>query len=252
MAKVLECTVVQKDTCGGCTRLVLEQPALAAMARQGQFLHIRCGEVQLLRRPISICDVENDTLSIVFEVRGAGTEWLSQRQVGDLLDVLGPLGNGFPAVDGKILVAGGGIGVPPMLLTAKCADEADAVLGFRNASRQMLTEEFAATCGRVLCMSDDGSCGQKGYVADGVRQMLAQSQYAAVMACGPKMMLKTVAAAAQEAGVPCYVSMEERMGCGIGACLVCACKTRKNGEEGYQHVCKDGPVFPAEEVCWDD
>ena len=147
MAKVLECRVAQKDTCGGCTRLVLEQPALAAMARQGQFLHIRCGEAQLLRRPISICDVENDTLSIVFEVRGAGTEWLSQRQVGDLLDVLGPLGNGFPAVDGKILVAGGGIGVPPMLLTAKCADAADAVLGFRNAERQMLTDAFAAVCG---------------------------------------------------------------------------------------------------------
>ena len=252
MAKGLECRVAQKDTCGGCTRLVLEQPALAAMARQGQFLHIRCGEAQLLRRPISICDVENDTLSIVFEVRGAGTEWLSQRQVGDLLDVLGPLGNGFPAVDGKILVAGGGIGVPPMLLTAKCADAADAVLGFRNAERQMLTDAFAAVCGKVLCMSDDGSCGQQGYVADGVRQMLAQERYAAVMACGPRMMLKTVAAAAQEAEVPCYVSMEERMGCGIGACLVCACKTRKNGEEGYQHVCKDGPVFPAEEVCWDD
>lgn len=139
-----------------------------------------------------------------------------------------------------------------MLLTAKCGDAADAVLGFRNAERQMLTDAFAAVCGKVLCMSDDGSCGQQGYVADGVRQMLAQERYAAVMACGPRMMLKTVAAAAQEAEVPCYVSMEERMGCGIGACLVCACKTRKNGEEGYQHVCKDGPVFPAEEVCWDD
>lgn len=86
-------------------------------------------------------------------------------------------------MDGKILVAGGGIGVPPMLLTAKCADAADAVLGFRNAERQMLTDAFAAVCGKVLCMSDDGSCGQQGYVADGVRQMLAQERYAAVMAC---------------------------------------------------------------------
>lgn len=252
MAEVLECTVVQKDACGGCTRLVLKQPALAGMARQGQFLHIRCGEAQLLRRPISICDVEHDTLSIVFEVRGAGTAWLSRRKAGDALDVLGPLGNGFPAVKGRILVAGGGIGVPPMLLTAKCADAADAVLGFRSAERRMLTDAFDAVCGKVLCMSDDGSCGQQGYVADGVRQMLAQGEYAAVMACGPRMMLRTVAAAAQEAGVLCYVSMEERMGCGIGACLVCACKTQKDGKTGYQHVCKDGPVFPAEEVCWDD
>lgn len=252
MAKVFDCEIVRRDTCGGCTRLELKQPELAAMARQGQFLHIRCGAGQMLRRPISICDVQGDRLTIIFEVRGAGTDWLSRQTVGAVLDVLGPLGNGFPKVEGKILVAGGGIGVPPMLLTARCADSADAVLGFRSAERQMLTEEFSAVCGKVLCMSDDGSCGEKGYVADGVRRMLSQAHYAAVMACGPKMMLKTVAAAAAEAGVACYVSMEERMGCGIGACLVCACKTKKNGEEGYAHVCKDGPVFPAEEVCWDD
>lgn len=215
-------------------------------------MHIRCGEAQLLRRPISICDVENDTLSIVFEVRGVGTEWLSQRQVGDLLDVLGPLGNGFPAVDGKILVAGGGIGVPPMLLTAKCADAADAVLGFRNAERQMLTDAFAAVCGKVLCMSDDGSCGQQGYVADG-----RAPDAGAGTLCGGN-------------GLRSQNDAQDRGGCSTGGggavlclhggangmwyrrLLVCACKTRKNGEEGYQHVCKDGPVFPAEEVCWDD
>lgn len=250
MADIYLCTVAGKDAFGGCTELVLENAALCAAARQGQFLHIKC-DGQTLRRPISICDAADGRLTIVFETRGAGTAWLAERSVGDTLDVLGPLGNGFPAVDGKILVAGGGIGVPPMLLTAKRAENADAVLGFRDRSRQMLTARFEQVCGAVTVMSDDGSCGTKGYVADGVAAMLSRGGYAAVMACGPKMMLRTVAEAAEKAGVPCYVSMEERMGCGIGACLVCACKTKKNGQTGYSHVCKDGPVFPAEEVCWE-
>ncbi len=250
MADIYNCTIVKKDTFGGCTELVIENAALSRAAKQGQFLHIKCAG-QTLRRPISICDVSGGTLTIVFETRGVGTAWLAACRPGDVLDVLGPLGNGFPAVQGKILVAGGGIGVPPMLLTAKRAESADAVLGFRNQSREMLTEQFSAICGTTVVMSDDGSCGKKGYVADGVAELLKNGGYTAVMACGPKLMLRTVAAAAKAAGVPCYVSMEERMGCGIGACLVCACKTQKNGQIGYSHVCKDGPVFPAEEVCWE-
>ncbi|MDD3164720.1 MAG: dihydroorotate dehydrogenase electron transfer subunit [Oscillospiraceae bacterium] len=251
MADLFDCIISTKQTFGGCTELVLQNGALAACAAQGQFLHIQCGD-QTLRRPISICDVAGDSLTVVFEVKGAGTEWLAAQQVGAVVNVLGPLGHGFPLVCGRILVCGGGIGVPPMLLTAKGAEAADAVLGFRTASREMLTDRFRAVCTDVVVMSDDGTCGKQGFVADGAAELLKKHTYAAVMACGPKIMLKTVAQAAKKAGVPCYVSMEERMGCGIGACLVCACKTTKNGEEGYRHVCKDGPVFAAEEVCWDD
>ena len=100
-------------------------------------------------------------------------------------------------------------------------------------------------------MTDDGSLGKKGFVAQGVTEMLKKKHYAAVMACGPKIMLKTTYEAAKQAGMPCYVSMEERMGCGIGACLVCAVKIRKNGEEVMGHVCKDGPIFAGEDVIWD-
>ena len=118
--------------------------------------------------------------------------------------------------------------------------------------KALLLDRFGEICGETLVMTDDGSLGTKGFVAQGVAEMLKKKQYAAVMACGPKIMLKTTYETAKQAGVPCYVSMEERMGCGIGACLVCAVKIRKNGEAVMGHVCKDGPVFAGEDVIWDD
>jgi dihydroorotate dehydrogenase electron transfer subunit len=234
--------------------LVLEAGELANQAQVGQFVNIKCGEGLLLRRPISICDVDKTagTLRVVFEVRGEGTAWLAKRPAGHSVDVLGPLGHGFQLPEGKVLVVGGGIGVPPMLYTAKSASKAVAALGFRSTDKVMLTEEFAECCESVHVISDDGSTGRKGFVNVLVQEILAQdSEIEAVLACGPKPMLKTVVEAAQAAGVPCQVSMEERMGCGIGACLVCACKIKTADGERYLHVCKDGPVFRAEEVCWE-
>ncbi len=231
--------------------LWLEAGALAEQAEAGQFVHIRCGAGQLLRRPISICRAENGRLNVVFEVRGEGTAWLAERKQGETLDVLGPLGHGFAYPDGKVLVAGGGIGVPPMLYTAQRAPHgAIACLGFRSADKAMLTEDFRAACEQVYLSSDDGTLGVHSYVAGIVDTALTEHpEIAAVLACGPRLMLKTVYDAAQKHGVTCQVSMEERMGCGVGACLVCACKSASGA---YKHVCKDGPVFPAEEVCWDD
>lgn len=224
---------------------------LARAAQVGQFVNIKCGEGLLLRRPISICRAEGTRLNIVFEVRGEGTAWLAQRTVGEKLDVLGPLGHGFTYPDGKVLVVGGGIGVPPMLNTAqKAPKRAVACLGFRGADKAMLLDEFNACCEQVYLASDDGTLGVHGFVAGVVDTALSEHpEVKAVLACGPKIMLKTVYAAAQKHNVPCQVSMEERMGCGIGACLVCACANNK-GE--YKHVCKDGPVFDASEVKWDD
>lgn len=231
--------------------LWLEAGELAEAAAVGQFVNIKCGEGLLLRRPISICRVEGTKLNIVFEVRGEGTAWLAARQEGDLLDVMGPLGHGFSYPQGKILVVGGGIGVPPMLHTARSAPTgAIACLGFRNADKAMLIPEFEQCCDQVYISSDDGSLGVHSYVAGIVDTALTERpEISAVLACGPKIMLKTVYDAAKKHGVPCQVSMEERMGCGIGACLVCACK---NTDGAYRHVCKDGPVFAAEEVCWDE
>lgn len=215
-----------------------------------QFVHVKCGHSRLLRRPISICDWEENLLRIVFEVRGEGTEWLSRRKAGDRLDVLGPLGRGFRMDrEGRYLLVGGGIGVPPMLGCAKwTAERSTAVLGFRSADRAMLSEDFQKSCKEIFLCSDDGSIGRHGFVDAQVRDILEKDKdFTAVLACGPKPMLKNVAAVAAEFGVPCQVSMEERMACGVGACLGCAIQM---ADGTMQHVCKDGPVFDAGEVDW--
>ena len=231
--------------------LWLEAGEMADTAQVGQFVNIKCGEGLLLRRPISICRAGEGKLNVVFEVRGEGTDWLARRQAGENLDVLGPLGHGFTYPKGKVLVAGGGIGVPPMLNTAQKAPAgAIACLGFRGADKAMLVQEFQDCCEQVYLASDDGTLGTHGFVAAIVDTALTEHpEIEAVLACGPKIMLKTVYATAKKHGVACQVSMEERMGCGIGACLVCACKS---ADGAYRHVCKDGPVFDAEEVSWDE
>lgn len=220
----------------------------------GQFVHIAC-EGKFLRRPISVCtcqsDSSNDLLSVVFEVRGEGTRWLAQRQEGDKLDVLGLLGNGFPITPGgRYLLAGGGIGAPPLYGCARSsAGSATAVLGFRSARQVILQELMTQSCKDIFLYTDDGSLGTKGYVADGVHTVLDKdSDFTAILACGPRPMLRGVAEVAQKYGLPCYVSMEERMACGVGACLGCAIQT---ADGSMKHVCKDGPVFDAREVVWD-
>ncbi len=234
--------------------MTVEAGELADLAKAGQFVHVKCGSGLLLRRPISICDVDaqNKTLRLVYQVKGEGTAWLSHLPKNHRVNILGPLGNGFEIPQGKILVVGGGIGVPPMVYTAASAEAAIAAIGFRSQAQVLLTEELGKHCQEVHVISDDGSTGRKGFVNALVKEVLANHpDITAVLACGPKLMLKTVAEAAAEAGVPCQVSMEERMGCGVGACLVCACKVNTPEGERYHHVCKDGPVFKAEEVCWD-
>ena len=236
--------------------MILEAGEMARAARVGQFVHIKCGEGLLLRRPISICDARWDErenlLRIVFEVRGEGTAWLARRQEGDALDVMGPLGNGFSPRGKNIILVGGGIGVPPMLGCARvfAADGASvhAVLGFRDKDHMLLADEFQKWCASVTVTTDDGSFGIHGYVDGQVRALLEQGEKASdILACGPKPMLKSVARVAEEFGVPCQVSMEERMGCGVGACLVCACDMKDGSRK---HVCKDGPVFDSREVNW--
>ena len=220
----------------------------------GQFLHIACGEGLLLRRPISVCMVQEDepqdTARVVFEVRGEGTKWLAERRVGDKVNVLGPLGNGFTvSSDDRLLLVGGGIGVPPLLgQAAFTAKNSTAVLGFRSADRAMLVEDYRDYCEEVYLCSDDGSLGRHGFVDAQLKDILEKDKnFTAVLACGPKPMLKNVAKVAAEYGVPCQVSLEERMACGVGACLGCAVQM---ADGTMKHVCKDGPVFDAKEVDW--
>ena len=163
---------------------------------------------------------------------------------------LGRAGNGFPMKkDGRYLLVGGGIGVPPMLGCAQyTGGNSTAVLGFRSKDKVILLDDFNEECAKVMLATDDGSLGHHGFVDALVRQELAQdSNYDAVLACGPKPMLRSVAKAAEECGITCLVSMEERMGCGVGACLVCACDM---ADGSRKHVCKNGPVFDAKEVDW--
>lgn len=252
-----DCTLVAKRQVGPNTwQFTLEAGEMLTRTRKGpgQFLHIACGHSRLLRRPISVCacgEAEGAAfLSIVFEVRGEGTAWLARREVGDTLDVLGLLGNGFAVTPGgRYLLAGGGIGVPPLYGCAQfCGGKAVAVLGFRSEERAILLEDFAQVCEGVFLYTDDGSLGKQGYVADGVRAVLDKDKnFTAILACGPKPMLRGVAEAAGEYGVPCQVSLEERMACGVGACLGCAVPM---ADGSMKHVCKDGPVFDAQEVDW--
>ncbi len=242
---------------GDAVFLVLEAGDMvrSSWKNPGQFVHIKCGDSLLLRRPISVAccreDDPADLITIVFEVRGAGTAWLAERGPGETLDVLGLLGNGFPVnPDGRYLLVGGGIGAPPLWGCARyTGGRSAAILGFRSKEKAIMLDLFREDCAKTLIATDDGSMGFHGFADALVRQELEQDRsYDAVLACGPRPMLKSVAGAAKEFGVPCRVSLEERMGCGVGACLACACDMKDGGRK---LVCRDGPVFDAEEVDWD-
>ena len=253
-----KCKIVSKEWLNhDAVMMVLEVGDMVRTSCKGpgQFVHIKCGDALLLRRPISVCtcqeDDPEDLLTIVFEVRGEGTEWLANRPAGRSVDVMGLLGNGFAITpESRCLLVGGGIGVPPMVGCAQYTQgRSTAIVGFRSREKAILTDWLERECAKVMVATDDGSLGYHGFVDALVRQELEQDKnYDAVLACGPKMMLRNVAKVAQEFGVPCQVSMEERMGCGVGACLVCACDMKDGSRK---HVCKDGPVFDSKEVDWD-
>lgn len=232
--------------------LTIEAGEIAIQALPGQFLHILCGDGDMLRRPISISDVSGTQIKIVFDVVGKGTKWLSEKKSG-CLDIIGPLGNGYDFAAGNTLLVGGGIGVPPLLYAAREAlGVVDAVLGFRSREHVILEDQFRSLCKKVHITTDDGSYGESGSVTAPVERFLASGDYETVLACGPRPMLRCVAKLCQSFGVRCQISLEERMGCGIGACLVCACRLESEYVSRYAHVCKDGPVFEASEVVWDE
>lgn len=237
--------------------MVVCEPELAAAARPGQFLSFYLEDAgRLLPRPISLCDCRRETgeLRMVFRVAGEGTRQLSQKKAGDTVEIMGPLGNGFFASDcKKALVIGGGIGIPPMLGLAKQLTKegkhVTAVLGYRD-SRTFLSEEFSKTAD-VLTATGDGSVGTRGTVLDAIRAAGVTAEM--LYACGPTPMLKGIQTLAREWGVPAQLSLEERMACGIGACLACVCRSAKkdtHSQVNHKRVCKDGPVFYAEEIVW--
>lgn len=247
--------IIKKDVLGkNLFRMDILCFDIANAAQPGQFVHI-LPDGMTLRRPISICNIDkqNGVITIVFEVKQDGTKRIANKNKGENLDILGPLGHGFTLMPDaeKVVLIGGGIGTPPLLTLAKYyGSKATAILGFRSAEYVILQDEFQAAGAKAILCTDNGTAGRKGLVTEPLKDLIANGNIDALYACGPLVMLKYVSAMADEANVFCEVSMEERMGCGIGACLVCACKLQKEGKNVMGHVCKDGPVFSSREVQW--
>ena len=247
---------ILSQTClsGNIFRIDLLAPEIARDAAPGQFVDLYCKEAsRLLPRPISIYDADGDTLSLIYAVVGKGTDELSRYEAGQTLRVTGPLGNGFPLEEAsaaeEVLLVGGGLGIPPMQLTAKKLKELDPslkitiVLGFR--SEPWILQPFD-DFGTVLCASDDGACGFRGNVVDRMEAYLSSEpeKNRILFACGPIPMMRAIQTWQDRYHLNTWFSLEERMGCGFGACYGCPAKT----VHGLKRVCKDGPVFPGKDV----
>ncbi len=238
------CKIVGKrEIAKNQVELLLENETLAKEAQPGQFVHINIGsDKHILRRPISICDAYDNITRIVFEIKGDGTQILSEKNVGETIDLLGPLGTGFTVKkDAKAVVLGGGLGSFPLLYLAKNLTNPKVFLGFRDKEMVCMEEDFSA-CGETVIATDNGTYGYNGFAINAAKEAMDDCDI--IYACGPTPMLKAVKMIAEEKGIKAEISMEQRMGCGIGACLVCVCKTKS----GYDKVCQKGPVFDASEV----
>ena len=223
-------------------------------AKPGQFVALYCNDgSRMLPRPISICEIdkEKEALRLVYRVVGKGTDEFSKYHAGAEVDVMGPLGNGFPmerAEGKKALLIGGGIGVPPIVELAQQlkAEEKNIVAGYRNL---LFLEEELKKNGSFYPATEDGSAGVKGTVIDAIKENNIDADV--IFACGPTPMLRALKEYAEEKNIEAWISMEEKMACGIGACLACVCKTKEKDEHtnvNNARICKEGPVFNAEEV----
>lgn len=240
----------QEELADNIYSIWLKTEQIAKNARVGQFISIYCREgSRLLPRPISICEIDRmeDAIHIVYRIAGKGTEEFSKYYAGNQLEIIGPLGNGFPIQNKKAMIIGGGIGIPPLLQLAKELDcEKQIVVGYRDET--FLLEEFEKE-GKVYVATEDGSLGAKGNVMDAIRENNLRADV--IYACGPAPMLRAVKEYAAEHGIDAWISMEEKMACGIGACLACVCKSKDKDEHSLVHnkrICKEGPVFLAQEV----
>ena len=261
--------VSQREISAGIFSMWLDAPEVACQAGPGQFVSLYSRDAsRLLPRPISICesDARTGQIRLVYRIAGDGTREFSALQAGDCIEVMGPLGNGYEmdvlkasrkaghqnneseaARDLTALLVAGGIGIPPMLELAKrLSCRKTIVLGYKDAL--FLDQDFSSL-GEVVIAAEDGSCGVRGTVLDAIREKALQGDV--IYSCGPAPMLKALKQYALEKGIPAWISLEERMACGIGACLACVCKTPEADEHtnvNNKRICKEGPVFEAREV----
>ncbi len=227
----------------------IEAETIAIEAVPGQFVSVYSRDgARILPRPISICEVNENAVRLVYRVAGAGTKEFSNYQSGEAIRLQGPMGNGFPLHGEPAILIGGGIGIPPMLeLAKKLPGEKTVVAGYRD--NHLFLWEDLKRYADVAIATEDGSVGTKGNVLDAVREQNVTGSV--IYACGPTPMLRAVKAYAMEKNLQCYLSLEERMACGIGACLACVCRSKETDSHTGVHnkrICKDGPVFLAQEV----
>ena len=241
----------QEEISYGIYSMWLKTDKIAAHAKAGQFLSLYCHDgSRMLPRPISICEIDakDQALRIVYRVAGKGTEEFSRLGTGKEIDIVAPLGNGFPLKTKKAFLIGGGIGIPPMLQLAKELNcEKQIVLGYRD--EDMFLKEDFKNLGEIYVATEDGSFGTEGNVLDAIRENGLTADI--IYACGPTPMLRAIKEYAAEKRMECWLSLEEKMACGIGACLACVCRSREKDEHTNVHnkrICKEGPVFRAEEV----
>jgi dihydroorotate dehydrogenase electron transfer subunit len=229
----------------------LEAPYIASQAQPGQFVMAHCGEDTLLCRPFSIHQLDGKRLALLFNVVGRGTQWLSQRQAGDSLDLLGPLGNGYTVYpDAKnLLLVAGGIGIAPLVFLAQKALKGGCsitlLLGAQTAT-ELYPKDLLLPEVKLITATEDGSAGKRGVVTDLLPNFISRADQ--IFACGPTSMYQTIATQKLLKKKPVQISLEVRMGCGLGVCYGCTVKTKN----GLKQVCKDGPVFDLNDILWEE
>lgn len=240
----------QKQLTADVFSMWIRAKEIANEARPGQFVSLYCKDgARLLPRPISICEVDQEygSIRLVYRVVGEGTAEFSKLVAGDSIEVMGPLGNGYTLKDKPALLIAGGIGIPPMLELAKqLTGKKTIVLGYRDV---LFLNEDLSQYGDVYIATEDGNCGVNGNVLDAIQAYNLSGEV--IYSCGPTPMLRALKAYAAGQQIECQISLEEKMACGIGACLACVCKTKKLDHHTNVHnqrICKDGPVFDAQEV----
>jgi dihydroorotate dehydrogenase electron transfer subunit len=237
-------------------------PYVANNIVPGQFIQVRLSKQlndPLLCRPFAVYRIDDDIIYILFKVVGKGTRFLSEKAVGDELEITGPLGNGFPLIDDTetVLLIAGGMGIAALYLLAKKLTHRKviAILGACSQDRLLGVDDLLSLGVDVFIATDDGSCGYKGMVSELFVEVVSKESLmlssCRIYSCGPIPMLKAVAQIADEYKIPAYVSLEEKMACGIGACMGCACEViSSDGSTQYKMVCSDGPIFNAQEIVW--
>jgi dihydroorotate dehydrogenase electron transfer subunit len=243
--------VEQVDIASLVKKLVLYAPAIAAQAVPGQFIHVRVADCYqpILRRPLSIANVDREagTVSTIYRIVGQGTAQLATIKKAELIDCMGPLGNGFQLLGEHPLLVGGGMGLAPLIfLAAKlCPRPIEVLMGGRTEREMFWTTIFDQLCRNIHITTDDGTLGSRGVTLDTLPALLDTGKFDMIYTCGPQPMLEGVAKMAHSRDIPCQVSLEEYMACGVGACLSCTCAATDGTR---RKVCTDGPVFWAGEV----